>query len=249
MSGIPENVRMVVDTDYIRMKRPDFIRAERSDLDAVIALYREARNAAPQELAEALPMYDRVERDVEEGLLWYTRRDGVLTAACAVTPEPVFGLEWEVEERDEHLGRFPGENWFRPGQNCVSALRQAAKPGPGREWRVGEITLLAAMLARSCGIYELRTRNICDDMPTSRVLSTYGCRLVGACRDPDGLRWYGYCRYCGGPREDDFSHVYRPLREEYNGDGRRRFDYARSAEELEHLRAEGRKKDDLMEDM
>ena len=235
MPVIPTSRQIMIDTDYIRLKRPDFIRADICDLDDMIALYRESRRTERPEFAAAYPSYDEIERDVTDGNLWYAREDGEIIGACAVTPEPVFPLEkWEITERYHKYGRLPEENWFRPGERYISVLRQAAKPGARRRHRTCEVTILAAILAEKCGIHEVRTRNLCDNIAVSRELSTYGYKIVGKFEDTEGVPWYGFFRRTD--RRDlapeDASYAIRPLSEERHGDGLRKYDYIRDVEEL-----------------
>ena len=193
MPKIPQERQIVIDTEYLKLKRPDFVRAARCDLDAMISLYRSSRAAAKPEIMDGYPSFDRIEQDIEDGYLWYAREDGEIIGACAVTPEPVFEPGWEIEELIEEVGRFPGEDWFKPGEKYISVLRQAAKPGVGpREQVIGEMTALAERLARDCGIREIRTSNHCDDIPVGRVFTSRLYKLVGACRDNYGVRRYGF---------------------------------------------------------
>ena len=59
MPVIPKSRQMLIDTDYIRLKRPDFIRAEMFDLDAMIALYRDSRSLDRPELPRRIPRMTR----------------------------------------------------------------------------------------------------------------------------------------------------------------------------------------------
>ena len=193
MPKIPAERQIVIDTEYLKLKRPDFVRAQKCDLDAMISLYRDSRAADKPELMNGYPSFEQIEQDIEDGYLWYAREDGEIIGACAITPEPVFKPGWETVEIIEEVGGFPREDWFKTGERYISVLRQAAKPGVGpREQVIGEVTALAERLARDCGIYEIRTSNHCDNMPVSNVLISRLFKMVGACMDNDGVRRYGF---------------------------------------------------------
>lgn len=255
MPIIPADRQIVIDTEYLKLKRPDFVRACRRDLDDMIKLYAEARDADAPVYAREYPSPERIAEDIEEGLLWFAREDGEIVGACALTAEPVFRRSWTLFGRYETFNRFPGENWFRPGERYMSVLRHAVRLSQRRRGLTGELTALAVELAYSCGIYEIRTRLPCDRINTGKVLARLGFKIVGGCYTEDGRAYFGYFHRKGPawvfPPEQ---RSYRPLEEEYDGDAYQEYDYGADYEDLmrrldEHRAEKEKSREELMEEI